>query len=383
MNLSEKIKDLSFKNILFLVSYIAILVLGILHFEDILGSIGLVSGILKPFLLGFIFAFIFNVPMKKIETLLPMKNKGVERVISLLLSIVLVLAIVVIAVMIILPQLSENVMMFIDQLPGYISNVITWIEGLLVELDISSDVIFAGVIEELEKIQTSDINTIISKITSMIPGIALRVTNFTASIVDVFMGLVMAIYMLLSKETLFRQTKRLCKAVLNKQKYDYVLDVTHLSSKTFENFFTGQLTEAVIIGVLCYIGCKALGIPYASIAGVIIGCTNIIPIFGPIIGAAIGGLLILLVSPIKAVIFIVFSMILQQIESNLIYPKVVGESIGLSALWVLFAVTLGGGLFGVAGMIFGLPTFSIVYEMLRRWTNNRLKEKEQQMELGN
>ena len=170
------------------------------------------------------------------------------------------------------------------------------------------------------------------------------------------------------------------KAICDKTRYDYILDVAHLSSKTFESFFTGQLIEAVIIGVLCYIGCMLLNIPYASIAGVVIGCTNIIPIFGPIIGAAIAGVLILLVSPIKAVVFIVFSLVLQQLESNLIYPKVVGESIGLSALWVLFAVTLGGGLFGIVGMIFGLPAFSIIYELLRRWTNQRLSEKQ---ELGN
>lgn len=375
MNLSEKVKDLSFKNILVLVTYVALLVLGILYFEELLAGIGMVSGILKPVLLGFIFAFIFNVPMKKIEERLNIKNQGLKRGLSLVLSVILVFAILIIAVMIILPQLTENVMMFVDQLPGYINNVINWIEGLLIEFNISSDIVFSGVIDELEKIQTSDINTIISKVTSMIPGIALKVTNFTTSVLDVFMGLVMAIYMLLSKESLFRQTKRLSKAIFDNKAYNYLLDVTHLSSKTFENFFTGQLTEAIIIGVLCYIGCKVLGVPYASIAGVIIGCTNIIPIFGPIIGAALAGLLILLVSPVKAVVFVVFSMILQQIESNLIYPKVVGESIGLSALWVLFAVTLGGGLFGIAGMIFGLPAFSIIYELVKRWTNERLEEK--------
>lgn len=383
MNFNEKLNSLSFKSILFIVSYIALLVLGILYFEDVLSGIGMVSGILKPFIFGFVFAFILNVPMKKIEGYLSIKNSGLKRAISLILSIVLVVAVLVIAVMIILPQLTENIMMFVEQLPGYINNVIVWIEELLIKYDISSDLIFAGVIEELEKIQTSDINTIISKISSMIPGIALRVTNFTASILDVFMGLVMAVYMLLSKETLFRQTKNFSKALLHKDKYEYLLDVTHLSSKTFENFFTGQLIEAVIIGVLCYIGCKILGIPYASIAGVVIGCTNIIPIFGPIIGAVIAGLLILLVSPMKAIVFVIFSMILQQLESNLIYPKVVGESIGLSALWVLFAVTLGGGLFGIAGMIIGLPAFSIIYELLRRWTKQRIKEKRMNGELGN
>ena len=383
MNFNEKLNSLSFKSILFIVSYIALLVLGILYFEDVLSGIGMVSGILKPFIFGFVFAFILNVPMKKIEGYLSIKNSGLKRAISLILSIVLVVAVLVIAVMIILPQLTENIMMFVEQLPGYINNVIVWIEELLIKYDISSDLIFAGVIEELEKIQTSDINTIISKISSMIPGIALKVTNFTASILDVFMGLVMAVYMLLSKETLFRQTKNFSKALLHKDKYEYLLDVTHLSSKTFENFFTGQLIEAVIIGVLCYIGCKILGIPYASIAGVVIGCTNIIPIFGPIIGAVIAGLLILLVSPMKAIVFVIFSMILQQFESNLIYPKVVGESIGLSALWVLFAVTLGGGLFGIAGMIIGLPAFSIIYELLRRWTKQRIQEKRMNGELGN
>ena len=254
MNFNEKLKNMSIKNLVFLVSYIAVLVLGILYFENILGSISLVSAILKPFILGLIFAFIINIPMKKIELLLPDKPKGFKRGIALVLSVLLILAVLVIAVMIILPQLSENVMMFVEQLPTYINNVIVWIEDILTKYEISSDIIFAGVIEELEKLQTSDINTIITKITSMIPGIALKVTNFTANILDIFMGLVMAIYMLLSKETLFRQTKRFMKAICDKTRYDYILDVAHLSSKTFESFFTGQLIEAVIIGVLCYIG---------------------------------------------------------------------------------------------------------------------------------
>lgn len=135
------------------------------------------------------------------------------------------------------------------------------------------------------------------------------------------------------------------------------------------------MTESVIIGVLCYIGCIILDIPYASIAAVVIGFTNIIPYFGPIIGAVISSVLIIFVSPIKAVIFLIFSTLLQQFESNLIYPHVVGSSVGLSALWVLFAVSAGGGLFGIPGMVFGLPTFSVIYELMRRWTNQRLKEK--------
>ena len=150
-----------------------------------------------------------------------------------------------------------------------------------------------------------------------------------------------------------------------------------MTGTTFQNFLAGQLTESVIIGVLCYIGCMILGIPYASIAAIVIGFTNIIPYFGPIIGAVISSVLIVFVSPVKALIFLVFSTLLQQFESNLIYPHVVGSSVGLSALWVLFAVSVGGGMFGIPGMVFGLPTFSVIYELLRRWTNERLKRKQQ------
>ena len=189
------------------------------------------------------------------------------------------------------------------------------------------------------------------------------------------MGFVMAVYMLLSKDKLLRQVKKVGHAFLNDQKFNQASEVLRLTSSTFENFLAGQLTESVIIGVLCYIGCIILDIPYASIAAVVIGFTNIIPYFGPIIGAVISSVLIIFVSPIKAVIFLIFSTLLQQFESNLIYPHVVGSSVGLSALWVLFAVSAGGGLFGIPGMVFGLPTFSVIYELMRRWTNQRLKEK--------
>lgn len=187
----------------------------------------------------------------------------------------------------------------------------------------------------------------------------------------------MAIYMLFSKDKLMRQVKRVGKAFLTEKQFYHATDVAQLTSSTFENFLAGQLTESVIIGVLCYIGCILLDIPYASIAAVVIGFTNIIPYFGPIIGAFISSVLIVFVSPMKAVIFLIFSTLLQQFESNLIYPHVVGNSVGLSALWVLFAVSAGGGLFGIPGMIFGLPTFSVIYELLRRWTNHRLNQKKQ------
>ena len=148
-----------------------------------------------------------------------------------------------------------------------------------------------------------------------------------------------------------------------------------LPTQPFPAFITGQLVEAVIIGVLCYIGCLVLGFPYAPILGVIIGCTNIIPIFGAIFGVVLCALLVAFVNPLQGVFFVIFGICLQQFESNLIYPRVVGTSVGLSGLWVLFAITVGGGLFGFAGMLLGLPTFSVIYSLLREEMNRRVRLK--------
>jgi predicted PurR-regulated permease PerM len=189
------------------------------------------------------------------------------------------------------------------------------------------------------------------------------------------MGIIISIYICFDRDRLAYQSDRVVYALFNEKHYQYIKDVVKLILQTFRQFFTGQITESVIIGVLCYIGCKILNIPYASIAAVVIGITNIIPYFGPFIGAAISASLILLVSPIKALIFVIFATLLQQFESNLIYPHVVGSSIGLSALLVLFAITIGGGLFGIVGMIFGLPVFSVIYELFKRYIIIRLNNK--------
>ena len=162
---------------------------------------------------------------------------------------------------------------------------------------------------------------------------------------------------------MLNQLKNVLYAFLPEPVNSYVNHAATMANSTFSSFISGQLVEAVIIGVLCYIGCLVLKIPYAPILAVVIGCTNIIPIFGPIIGTFVCAVLIVFVSPIKAVIFIVFGICLQQFESNLIYPKVVGTSVGLSGLWVLFAITLGGGLFGLMGMLLGLPTFAVLYRL--------------------
>lgn len=368
-------RDLTLKNILIILTYGAILVLGVIYFEDVFSYLGNLIGIIQPFIIGFVLAFIFNIPMKFLEKKLPIQNEKRKKTISTILAILLIILVLVIVMIVVIPQVIENIRTLIDNLPDIFAQAEEWLNYLFEDIRLSPELL-----EKFNNFQTNFTQTAISTITTLAPNIASGVSYVTTSVINVFVGFVMAVYMLFSKDKLIRQIKKFAKAIFNERHYQQIREVVSLTGITFENFLAGQLTESVIIGVLCYIGCVILDIPYASIAAIVIGFTNIIPYFGPIIGAAISSVLIVFVSPVKAIIFLVFSTLLQQFESNLIYPHVVGNSVGLSALWVLFAVTVGGGLFGIPGMVFGLPTFSVIYELLRRWTNYRLKEKKKVVE---
>ena len=370
MKTSIKVRDLTLKNIFIILSYAALLVLGVIYFESIFQYLGELLNIIQPFIIGFILAFIFNIPMKFFEKKLAKQNKKKSRVVSAILSVLLILLVLLLVVMVVVPQVIENVRTLIDNLPSIFAQAEKWLNYVFEEIRLSPDLL-----DKINEFQTRFAQTFISTLTAWAPNIASGVSHITTSVINIFMGFVMAIYMIFSKDKLIRQVKKFAHALFNDQHYQYISEVVKLTGTTFENFLAGQLTESIIIGVLCYIGCMILDIPYASIAAIVIGFTNIIPYFGPIIGAVISSVLILFVSPVKALIFLVFSTLLQQFESNLIYPHVVGNSVGLSALWVLFAVSVGGGLFGIPGMVFGLPTFSVIYELLRRWTNYRLEVK--------
>lgn len=370
MKTSIKVHDLTLKNIFIILSYTALLVLGVIYFESIFQYLGELLNIIQPFIIGFILAFIFNIPMKLFEKKLAIQNKKKRRVVSAILSVLLILLVLLLVVMVVVPQVIENIRTLIDNLPSIFAQAEKWLNYVFEEIRLSPDLL-----DKINEFQTRFAQTFISTLTAWAPNIASGVSHITTSVINIFMGFVMAIYMIFSKDKLIRQVKKFAHALFNDQHYQYISEVVKLTGATFENFLAGQLTESIIIGVLCYIGCMILDIPYASIAAIVIGFTNIIPYFGPIIGAVISSVLILFVSPVKALIFLVFSTLLQQFESNLIYPHVVGNSVGLSALWVLFAVSVGGGLFGIPGMVFGLPTFSVIYELLRRWTNYRLEVK--------
>ena len=204
--------------------------------------------------------------------------------------------------------------------------------------------------------------------------------NVTASIVsvvvDIVLGVAFSLYVLAQKETLGRQFKKIIYALFNQQKADRLLDLTRLTDGVFTKFVTGQLTEAVIIGVLCFIGMLIFRMPYALVISVLVGFTALIPIFGALFGTAVGAFLILLESPVKAFWFVIFIIILQQLEGNLIYPRVVGKSVGLPGIWVLVAVTVGGSAMGIGGMLFAVPVATVLYVIFKEYIQKKYKEKD-------
>ena len=209
----------------------------------------------------------------------------------------------------------------------------------------------------------------------MITFILDTLSSVIGIVINLLIGIVFAIYLLLQKEKILIQTKRILNAYLSNDKVNKITDIAKLSNKVFSNFIGGQLTEAIILGLLCFLGMVILKIPYATIISVIITITALIPMVGALIGTGIGALFILVTQPFKTITFIIFIIILQQIEGNFIYPKVVGKTVGLPGIWVIVAITIGASLWGLIGMIISVPITSIIYSLINNNVNKRLKYK--------
>ncbi|MEG1996579.1 MAG: AI-2E family transporter [Oscillospiraceae bacterium] len=348
------------------------------NIESVLKFLSYIFGLLAPFLIGFGFAFALNIFMRMLEEKAfsrfdqkPHKIwSKLKRPVSVLITVTLFLGVVTSLVMFILPQLAASVTMLINNIPNY-----------LVSLEeVANNVLnMVGLTSNVRETITLYWNEIVSFMTKFIgdsfPKMFEYTLSFTTGLFNVFIGFVIGIYMLVAKEKLLRNCKESLFAFIPERVARRVESVLQVTQKTFTKFVTGQLTEAVIVGVLCYIGMTCFRMEYALLISVIVGFTNIIPIFGPIIGTIPGAFILLLVDPIKAMWFVIFIIVLQQLESNFIYPKVVGGSIGLPALWVMFAVMIGGSVFGLLGIILGVPTFAVIYQVSSTVIKNRLEKK--------
>ncbi len=366
------------RKILFIIIISIVVFLGLQNIGVVLKAVKTVAGFLTPFFLGGSMAFILNVPLQLIERkVLHYDNeiiRKVRRPASIILSILLVAALLFLIVVLIVPQLSETIEVLTEIIPIFFRSIPGWIDGFterFPDLDQwikSYEVDWYGIGNQLMNIIKSGTSGILEYTVSLITNIF----NFTFNFIVAF---VFAINILANKERLAKQGKKLLYAYLQEPKADRVVYISGLSHKVFFQFVTGQLTEAVILGLLCFVGMLVFRFPFAPMAAVLIGFTALIPLFGAFIGTGLAAFMILMVDPMKAVWFVVFIIVLQQFEGNVIYPRVMGNSIGLPAMWVILAVTLGGSTMGIVGMLLFVPIFSIMYTLLKDAVGKRLAVK--------
>lgn len=334
-------------------------------------------GILSPFLLGGTIAFILNVPMRAIERqLFPRKRRGgkLRRPLALVLTLLAVIGVLTLAVCVIGPGVGDASRSVVEQIPTAMERLeeqLTLLETYLPQLEafiVDLNVDWTALSQKMIALAKGWGGNLISTGGGLIGGVVSGVSTFV-------IGLIFSFYLLMQKEKLARQGRQVLYALLPERKADHALDILRLASRTFSSFLSGQCLEAVILGTLFVIAMTIFRMPYALLVGVLIALTALIPIVGAFIGCAVGAILIAITDPWKALMFIVLFLILQQIEGNLIYPHVVGSSVGLPSIWVLAAVTLGGNLMGIVGMLFFIPLCSVLYALFRGYVQKRLVEK--------
>ena len=375
------LSKMSIKKIRELIVFTALLVVALWKFDVVLGVLKTIWDIIFPFVLGGAIAFLTNVPMsfleKKIFENVKKKNKIVrklKRPISLILTIVLVVGVIALVMFGVIPQLTRTMGTLVTSINDFIPQMQSWIGeffhnnqeimNLVDQIEFDPDQAIKWGISLLGNGAGNMMNTTMSAVGSIVSGVA-----------TFFIAFSFACYILFQKEKLHIQIRKVFFAFLPRQKADTFLKVCSLTYRTFANFLAGQCLEAVILGSMFVVTLSILRMPYALLIGVLIAFTALIPIFGAFIGCAVGSFLIFMVNPQQAILFVIVFLVLQQIEGNLIYPHVVGESVGLPSIWVLAAVTIGGNLMGIVGMLVFIPLLSVLYTIFREFVYLRLKKQ--------
>ena len=365
-----------------LVAFGVLLFVGLQNLGTVWGFVQILIGLLMPFIIGLCIAFILSVPMRAVETHLfrPLDKKcgriwrKIRRPLAATVTLLLALGVLAAAVFLIIPELGRSLRTLADSIPGFIARAQAWLTELAQKYPQWQDWI-----NDLQL----DWNAIAQKLLAFAQSGAVDLFNSTVSLAtsifsgvfNLFLGVIFAMYVLMQKETLARHITNVLRAHLPDAKTDRLLEIGRLSNRTFSRFLTGQCLEAVILGLMFFVTMCIFRFPYALMIAVLIAVLALIPIFGAIIGCVVGAFLIFVGDPMQAFWFVVMFLILQQIEGNFIYPKVVGTSVGLPSIWVLAAVTVGGGVMGIFGMLVAVPLSSVLYSLLRDSTNRRLARR--------
>ncbi|HIS77662.1 MAG TPA: AI-2E family transporter [Candidatus Merdivicinus excrementipullorum] len=360
------------KTYLLLISFTIGLVLVVVHFETILGGIGVFLRLLTPLFIGVVIAFVLNRPYEWLNRLYREKCRLKPRAAQILAVVtvyLLAFGILTLLVCMVVPELIRNLQLFAASVNQYLLEAQAMLNGFtetfgLPPVDLSD---FINTVSQY-------LGTLSSFINEMIPQIVEVTGGFISGVVTAFISIILSVYLLSGKDRLLMQLRRTLKVYLPNRAHAFFGRLYRIVAQVFGDYVAGQCKEAVILGVLCFIGMSLLRLDYAALISTVIAVTALIPMLGAYIGGAVGVVLLLFISPVKALIFLVFLIVLQQVEGNVIYPKVVGRKIGLPGLWVLLGITVGGGLFGIWGMLLAVPIASVVYQVIKKDVKKREEE---------
>lgn len=367
-----------------------------LRFEVIADAFDKITSLLRPIIYGVVIAYLLNPIMKFVEKYVSKalsyvikKEKSLRKLsrsIAIFASLIFALAIVSALFVMLIPELLKSINELFEKMPGQIQNFIDFLgelrRGNKQHQQILETVLVQGsaALEEWAKTNLfSKDNILVTGIT----GITTGVISIVGGMLDIIIGVIVSIYALFSKEDFLGQGRKIIYAVMTPKRANLTLHILRKSNVIFGGFIIGKIIDSAIIGVLCFIGVSILNMPYALLISVFVGVTNVIPYFGPFIGAIPSAILIMIVDPMKGLYFIIFILLLQQLDGNIIGPTILGDSTGLSAFWVLFSILLFGGLFGVVGMIVGVPTFAVFYYVVKLFITQKLEEKKLPVETEN
>ena len=372
------IKDKKLKSNIILVTYVIVLAYIFINFKSIGNFLIDILLVIKPFIIGVALAYVINIPMRFFEKKVVCKLFGktkkdytkLKRIISLTLTIITVIAVITAIVLFVVPQVVKSFTTLANNIPDYIDSL----EKVVSQYKNSNELlkkIYTNILAAGKEI----INLVSSLSSKLFSGIVDITVGVTSSVINFIIAFIVSIYILLSKEKLILQVKKILYSIFEKNKVNKIIKLWNLVNDKFSRFVTGQCIEACILGLLCFIGMSIFKMPYKLLISVLIGVTSLIPIVGAFLGLIPSVFILFMVSPMTAFWFIILILVIQQIEGHLIYPFVIGNSIGLSSLWVLFAITVGGNSFGVLGMLIGVPLVGVVYSLGSYIVNKRLKEK--------
>ncbi len=358
-----------------------IFVYGILfNFTAIGDFIQKLTHILSPIIWGIVIAYLVNPIMKWIEKRAKRvieKNKPhfrLTRIISLFLAMIVFLAVISALLAIILPQVIESITTIINNFSTYINNFEKWIDSLLVKYPEVLTVV-SDQVDNIEKALVEFANNIVPKVGDIMKKITDSTLSFIVAVKDILIGIIVAVYLLYGKEHFQAQMKKLVCGILPKKCATTTLRVCAQTNSSISGFISGKIVDSIIIGCLCFVCMTIMKFDFIVLISVIVGVTNVIPFFGPFIGAIPSALLLLVAAPKQVIPFLILILIIQQLDGNVIGPKILGQTTGISAFWVLFSILVGGGLFGFAGMLLGVPVFAVLYSLLKEFIEYLLENK--------